>query len=113
VAGGADACLYPSMSDDPNQLRPTPSPSDQLRAGPPKGANSGVAARAVLCLLAYSASWMVRFKPFPTLILVLYSIQLARTRKYPGFPLGVFIGVGLTLLAAGACFVMLAHGGFN
>jgi hypothetical protein len=97
------------MSDDSNELRPTPSPDDQLRVKPPKGETSGVAMRAVLGLLAYGVCFLYpRFSRFFALVLVLYSIQLARTRKYPGFALGVFIGVGLTLLVVGACFVMIA-----
>ena len=110
MAGGADACLTPSMSDDPNELRPTPSPADQLRAEPPKDAASLVALRAIVGLLAYLVSWVLPL--LGPLLLLIYAVFLARARKYPGFPLGVFIGVGLSLLLAGACFVAISNAHF-
>ncbi len=42
-------------------------------------------------------------------LLLVAALVMAIKGKIRGFALGVFIGLGLTLLLAGACFVMLSR----
>jgi len=86
-------------------LDPTPPPIP-----PPAESRGEVAGRALFGFLAYVlVGWMsLQTRMGLTLILglVVAAIVLAVQGKWRGFALGVFIGVGLTLLAIGACFAI-------
>ena len=104
-------------NDPPSNANPPPLSEDQPKSTPPKDSAGLIAARAILGFVVYLVCGALSLigGPIggpglgPVLLLVVIAIYLAITRKFRGFALGVLIGVGLTLLAAGACFVMLAN----
>ena len=77
---------------------------------PPEEPRGEMAVRALFGFLAYVlVGWMsLQARVGLTLVLALIvgAIVLAVQGKWRGFALGVFIGVGLTLLAIGACFAI-------
>jgi hypothetical protein len=85
----------------------------------PQESSTAIGLRAILGFQAYvvcGAMGLVvtpNFGPgiFPLLLLVICSSYLATARKFRGFALGVFIGVGLTLLGIGVCFLTFKSGG--
>ena len=92
--------------DNPNT--PTVSPADN------KISSGIIALRALLGLLVYvGVGWLSlafrRAGLSPLVLLVIIAIIMAITRTGRGFPLGVLIGVGLTLLGVGACFLLFAN----
>ena len=73
-----------------------------------------IALRALLGLLVYvGVGWLSlafgRGNFTLLVLLVIIAIVMAITRTGRGFPLGVLIGVGLTLLGVGACFLLFAN----
>lgn len=92
------------MDDQP------PAPPVSPPEPPPKPRDSGltIAGRAVLGFLAYVlVGWIslsLRFRSVgPVVLLVIIALGLAVAGKWRGFALGVFLGVGLTLLLVGLC----------
>jgi hypothetical protein len=101
------------MNSGEPPVTPDESPERPSRPGPKDPRPGLVAFRAALGFLTYllvggiSLS-MTRGSPVFIVLLVGLAIVLALTRTWRGFALGVFIGVGLTLLLIGACFAMVA-----
>lgn len=62
-------------------------------------------ARAALGLLVFAVALVVSLPFFmlPVICLVIWAIVLTVQGRYRGFPLGVFLGLGLTLLGIGIC----------
>lgn len=74
----------------------------------PKSSGATIAGRAVLGFITYLlVGWLslsIRSSsPVLIVLLVIGAIVLAVTGKWRGFALGIFIGVGLTLLLVGIC----------
>lgn len=99
------------MDPLPPPLPPEPPPPVEPSPPPPESGGT-VAMRAVGGLLAYVVVGAVAMRTqsaillLPALIAVAIVIAVKGTAR--GFALGVFIGVGLTLLGVGLCFVALS-----
>ena len=96
--------MDPTKPEPPTDETPPPEPLDPTE---PRGT---VALRAFLGFLAYLfvgwLSLMARMGFTLVLGLIVAAIVLAVQGKWRGFALGVFLGIGLTLLAVGACFAI-------
>jgi hypothetical protein len=97
------------MNDEP--LPPKITPEEPPVPGSP-GAGS-VAGMAVVGFLTYAAvGWLslgfFRAGLGPLVLLLVAAVIMAVKRIGRGFALGVFIGLGVTLLLVGACFAIFA-----
>lgn len=88
--------------DDP--VQPPPPPPEEPPAPREEGAGMFIG-RAALGLFAFAAALAISLQLFliPVLALVIWSVVLAIKGTFRGFALGVFLGLGLTLLGFGIC----------
>lgn len=99
--------------DSPLLPSEPPPPRERRRIQPERSRT--VALRALGGFAAYVAVLFLCAAggggPGPALLfaLITFAIVTAVKRTARGFALGVFIGLGLTLLGVGVCFVMVAN----
>lgn len=95
---------------NPNESR-FPEPDPKPGKNPPEnGAPSTrtIAIRAMAGFLIYAVAFLSSRTGIEPVVLVVIAIALAIARVGRGFPLGIFIGVGLTLLGIGVCIARLS-----